>query len=71
MSYGILKFKLPEETEEFEAALKATHYKSSLWEMDMYFRNRLKHEELDPTVREALILARAYLHELTEGLSID
>lgn len=41
-----LEFNLPEENEEFETASNAWKYKSVLWEMDNYLRNKLKYEEL-------------------------
>lgn len=40
---AILKFNLPEEKEEFETAVSGGNYKSALYELDQYLRNKAKH----------------------------
>ncbi len=63
---GIFRFKLPEEQEEFEAAQAAMAVIGHLQQYDNYLRGRLKYEELDPKVQEALQEARTKLHEEIE-----
>lgn len=60
---GILKFKLPEDRGEFEAAQKGGAYKGALQELDNYLRGRLKYEELTEEVSTALQAVRDKLHE--------
>lgn len=43
---GIIKCDLIEERREFEVALKASNYKSALWDMDQYLRSELKYSDL-------------------------
>lgn len=45
MSKGILEFKLPEETEEFETAQKAGRYEGGLDRIDNFLRNKIKYDE--------------------------
>lgn len=45
---SILEFNLPEEQEEFETANDGWKYKSVLFDLDNFLRNKLKYEELQP-----------------------
>lgn len=45
MSWGILKFKLPEESEEFALAQDAWKYKADLDEIFAYLRKREKYDD--------------------------
>ena len=40
---AILKFNLPEETEEFNTCVNASNYKNALWELNQYLRNKSKY----------------------------
>lgn len=52
---GILKFSLPEESEEFEAAVKGSFYKSQVDEIwDVFFRPRHKHGYKDTIINDLL-----------------
>ena len=57
---AILKFNLPEETEEFNTAVNASNYKNALWELNQYLRNTVKHSsdenrsEVEQIVRDEL-----------------
>ena len=44
-----LKFNLPEETEEFNTAVNASNYKNTLWELNQYLRNTVKHSSDEKT----------------------
>lgn len=68
MPEAILKFKLPEETEEFETASNAGKVKSLIWDFDQWLRAEIKHggkEEFQPV--------RDMLYELAAeaGIQID
>ena len=41
-----LKFKLPEDTNEFIIAINGSNYYNSLWDMSGYLRHTLKHIDL-------------------------
>ncbi len=62
MPKSILEFELPEERDEFRHALNAVAYIAALQEIDNYLRGRLKYEELDQPVRDALQSVRDFLH---------
>lgn len=40
-----LRFKLPEEKEDMEMALKAFNYKNTLDELDKFLRNKIKYTD--------------------------
>lgn len=42
MSYAILKFKIPEEQEDFELALKGSDHLRAIQDFDQYLRNIVK-----------------------------
>lgn len=46
MSYGILKFKLPEENDDFESAQNGWKYKDQVEQIFTYLRKREKYEDL-------------------------
>ncbi len=64
MARATLSFVLPDEAEEFSAALQGGRARLALWSFDQYLRNRVKHEELEPAVHDALEHARAELHSM-------
>ena len=55
---------LPDEAEEFSAAMQGGRARLALWSFDQYLRNRLKYEQLEPAVHDALEHARAELHSM-------
>jgi hypothetical protein len=72
MSYGILKFKLPEEQEEFKLAQEGGGWKGVCWDMFNAIRSKVKYGNLSPEVCEAYEELRAALSDaLTErGLEL-
>ena len=62
---------LPEEAEEFSAAMQGSRARLVLWSFDQYLRNRVKHEELEPAVHDALEQARAELHSMLAEHSVS
>jgi hypothetical protein len=67
---GILKFKLPEEDEDFKTALYAIDYKDALSEINKFLRMKLKHGEFPEEVMAVYQEVREQLTLLTEGLEI-
>jgi len=66
---AILKFELPEDKEEFDAATKGMDWAILAWDIDQWIRNRLKHqtEKLQTSsAKEELELLRNELHELMQ-----
>ena len=66
---AILKFDLPEDKEEFDAATKAMDWAILALDIDQWIRNRLKHqtEKLQTSsAKEELELLRNELHELMQ-----
>ena len=66
---AILKFDLPEDKEEFDAATKGMDWAILAWDIDQWIRNRLKHqtEKLQTSsAKEELELLRNELHELMQ-----
>ena len=55
MTTAILKYKLPEEQEEFELAMKGSCYSALLWSLDQDFlRRNIKHGVGDDLLRKVL-----------------
>lgn len=62
---GILKFTLPEETEEFKAAQNGMNLRSYLEEFDNDLRSKLKYENIDdPELRKLLQYTRDRINEM-------
>jgi hypothetical protein len=59
MPIGILKFKLPEEQEEFDLARKAGALHCVLWDLSQWLRAKSKYEDVDTLtvdeIREKLV----------------
>ena len=64
-----LEFPLPECREEFEAAVHALDYRSVLWDLDQWLRNKIKHgSEHDEATLEVV---RKYLHECLDDHNLN
>ena len=66
---AILKFALPDDKTEFEAATKSMDWAILAWDIEQYIRNRLRYqtEKLDTSsANKELELLRNELHELME-----
>ena len=64
---AILKFDLPDDKTEFEAATKSMDWAILAWDIEQYIRNRLKYqsEKLDTSsAKEELELLRESLNEM-------
>lgn len=63
MPYAILKFKLPEENEEFEVARNGANYCIAFEDLDNYLRNILKYGTLTEEQEKIYEEVRNKLHE--------
>ena len=59
-----IEFDLPEDTEDLDTALAAQRYRSTLWDLEQWLRNKLKYEQLTPEQDKAYQECRDQLHEL-------
>ena len=60
-----LTFNLPEDHEEFTDAVNGNAYKAVIWQIDMYLRSQLKHEQLwDEKVHDKVQDIRDELHSI-------
>ncbi len=59
-----LKFELPLEKDEFDAASRGMEWALIVWEIDQLLRNKLKHGELFPNTRETLEKIRDTLNDM-------
>jgi hypothetical protein len=58
MSYGILKFKLPEEQYEFKTATEAMDTKSAIADFENWLRSQIKHSDMSEDKYNAYIEIR-------------
>ena len=69
---AILEYNLPEDTQEFERTFRATDLCAVIWDMEQFFRNKLKHEDLTgQSADEAYDKAWDKLRDLKEENGID
>jgi hypothetical protein len=67
MPHAILRFRLPDEQAEYDAARQGSDAKAVLWEIDQYCRGVCKHGEPSKETREHLEHIRRLIGE-TPGL---
>ena len=67
MPHAILRFRLPAEQSEFDAARQGSEAKAVLWSVDQYCRSICKHGSPSAETREHLEHIRELIHE-TPGL---
>jgi hypothetical protein len=63
---GILEFNLPEENDDFQAALNGHNYKSAIWDFDQLLRSEMKYKELSDDTYNAYKFCRAELRKILE-----
>ena len=70
---AILKFKIPEDSEEFELVYKSKDIYFVLYDLDNSLRDKIKYESLPEDTVEAYQWVRDYIHrELNEhNCSLD
>jgi len=65
-----LRYTLPEEQEELDAALHAQAMRQALWELDNWLREGVKYHDPPPDRAEALQEARDKLRELLDDAGV-
>ena len=68
---AILKFNLPEENEEFQAAVNGLNYKSAIWDYDQWLRSEMKYSELPDETYKAYETCRKELRKILEEDNIQ
>jgi len=63
MPHAFIRYRLPDEQAEFTAAMQGGAAKATLWAVDQYCRNILKHGEPSDEVRKHLEWVREMLRE--------
>jgi hypothetical protein len=63
---GILEFNLPEENDDFQAALNGHNYKSAIWYFDQLLRSEMKYKELSNETYKAFEWCRIELRKILE-----
>jgi len=63
---GILEFNLPEENDDFQAALNGHNYKSAIWDFDQLLRSEMKYKELSIETYQAYEWCREELRKILE-----
>ncbi len=66
MSKAILKFKLPDEQEEFKDALNGGKYLSVIQDLDEFFRQEIKHGNESDEKKDAFEFVRKEIARLME-----
>jgi hypothetical protein len=61
--HAILRFRLPEEQTEFNAAMQGREAKAAIWAVDQHCRSILKHGEPSEETRRQLEQIRDLLRE--------
>ena len=68
---AIIKYKLPDEMNEYLLAINASKYFSALWSMDQWLRQEIRRNpDLHPDEKEIYELIRKKLNEIIEDNNI-
>ena len=68
---AILEFELPSQRTEYRDAIEGTQCRLVLWDLEQWFRNRVKYEIGPEEELPGLEAARKALHEFLEDHRID
>jgi hypothetical protein len=63
---AILKYYLPEENDDFQAAINGHNYKSAIWDFDQLLRSEMKYKELSDETYQAYKWCREELRKILE-----
>jgi hypothetical protein len=69
MPHVIIRFRLPEDQGDFDAAMQGRDAKGVIWEVDQYCRGHLKHGDPSEETRRHLEHIREMLRERPELLN--
>ena len=70
---AVLEFTLPEQNNEFQAAVNGLNYKSAIYDFDQLLRSEMKYKELSEDTYKAYEYCRKELRKILEedNLYID
>ena len=71
MAKAILEFNLPEDGDDFELAVKGGEFMLTLWDLDQWLRNELKHGSLSDEKYESYDKVRTMLHDLMADYKVQ
>jgi len=63
---AIIEFDLPEENDDFQAAINGHNYKSAIWDFDQLLRSEIKYKELSDDTYQAYKWCRDELRKILE-----
>lgn len=63
---AILEFDLPEDNDDFQAAINGSNYKSCVWNFDQLLRSEMKYKELSHETYTAYKYCRDELRKMLE-----
>jgi hypothetical protein len=63
---AILEFDLPEDNEDFKAAINGSNYKHAHWQLDQLLRSEMKYKELSKDTYKAYEYCREELRKILE-----
>jgi len=61
---AIIEFDLPEENDDFQAAINGHNYKSAIWDFDQLLRSEIKYKELSNDTYQAYQWCREELKKI-------
>jgi hypothetical protein len=71
MAKAILEFNLPEDGDDFELAVKGREFMLTLWDLDQWLRNELKHGSLSDERYESYDKVRTMLNDLMADYKVQ
>jgi hypothetical protein len=63
---AVLEFDLPEDQNDFQAAINGNNYKSAIWNFDQLLRSEMKYKELSDETYKAYKYCREELRKILE-----
>jgi hypothetical protein len=63
---AVLEFDLPEDQDDFQAAINGNNYKSAIWNFDQLLRSEMKYKELSDQTYKAYKYCREELRKILE-----
>jgi hypothetical protein len=63
---AVLEFDLPEDQDDFQAAINGHNYKSAIWDFDQLLRSEMKYKELSDDTYQAYKWCREELRKILE-----
>jgi hypothetical protein len=63
---AVLEFDLPEDQDDFQAAINGHNYKSAIWNFDQLLRSEMKYKELSDETYKAYKYCREELRKILE-----